>query len=110
MLMDIEANPVAGPVDEELPVPAIGDDASRYRIDGLCGHTGPHRVDCCSLCPTQHCERLGEPFRHLAHNEHPGGVGEVAAERTAEVAHNGVAASHHPIRSLMMWRCLSLIH
>src|SRR6266511_4231875 len=91
VLMLVQADAVAGPVDEVLAVARGGDHVAAGGVDRLGGDAGPDRGAAGELGGVQHRVRLLEAGRRFADDQRAGGVGAIAVQPAADVDHHRVA-------------------
>jgi hypothetical protein len=103
VLVRLEPDAVAGPVEEGRAEAGPGDRLARGRVDRLGGHAGPHRGAGRLLGVVQDLVVRGELGRRLAESVGPGAVRAVpGGHRAADVDHHDIARGQHPVRHLVV--------
>src|SRR5215208_2744241 len=108
ILVSLEADPVAGPVEEILAVSLGRNDPASSRIDRLAGDPWPDGRRCVLLGSSEDPEEVAEflirPLSGVAasHPQGPGDVAAVAAQCSADVQNDRLAGPDHAVRRLVM--------
>src|SRR5690606_9763619 len=102
LFVGFEADPVPGPVDEEVAIPALRDHVSSCCVDIGGKRTGSHGIDRGFLCGADEIEDFPLLGGRTSHDEGPGRVGAVALYPTPEVHHDEIAIPDLAFRRLVV--------
>ena len=96
VLVCLDADAMAGAVDELLAVSGSRDDRASGRVDVLTGRAHGGRLHRRGLCCEQHVVGVTDLGRRLADGHATSDVAAVAVERSAEVAEHDLVAANDP--------------
>src|SRR5262249_56036208 len=102
LLVGLDADAVAGAVDEPVAQAGTGDDAPRRRVHLLTGYADTRRPYRLLLRVDQHGVRVAHLRRRLAHDEQARDVRAVVVHAAAEVTHDDVAGLDHASARLVV--------
>ena len=102
VLVRLDADAVAGAVDEPVAEPGVGDHVARGGVDVLARRADGRRPHRPLLRVDEHRVGVAHLGVGLAHDEHARDVGAVAAHRAAEVAQHDVAGADHAVAGLVV--------